>query len=129
MRGKNARTAHLRNHTSLAVLGSSPHTFRGLGLFAEAGLLFCGSYLLAQVMESPLKAGTGSVIGGGLFLALATVLLFYLTWPIYAKSFSRLAGPRAARTELPTITEREAVDPHTDAQWMLEKDDDLPGPM
>ncbi len=129
MRENRAGTVHLRNHTSLAVLGSSPHTFRGLGLFAEAGLLFCGSYLLAQVMESPLNAGTGSVIGGGLFLALATVLLFYLTWPIYAKSFSRREEPRTLSAEIPEILDGEVLKLHADAQWMLEKDDDLPGPM
>jgi hypothetical protein len=129
MRATRTGTEHLRSHTPLAVLGSSPHTFRGLGLFAEAGLLFCGGYLLAQVIVSPLKAGTGSVIGGGLFLALATVLLFYLTWPIYAKSFSRREETRVVGTEAPALMDGEALDVRADTRWLLEKDDDLPGPM
>lgn len=129
MRETRAGTVHLRSHTPLAVLGSSPHTFRGLGLFAEAGLLFCGGYLLAQVIVSPLNAGTVSVIGGGLFLALATVLLFYLTWPIYAKSFSRREEPGAVSSQAQMPLNGESSDLHAGTRWLLEKDDDLPGPM
>jgi hypothetical protein len=129
MRETRVGTVHLRSHTPLAVLGSSPHTFRGLGLFAEAGLLFCGGYLLAQVIVSPLNAGTVSVIGGGLFLALATVLLFYLTWPIYAKSFARREEPTTVSSDVPGLLGGEPLDRTANARWRLEEDDDLPGPM
>jgi hypothetical protein len=98
-------------------------------LFAEAGLLFCGGYLLAQVIVSPLNAGTVSVIGGGLFLALATVLLFYLTWPIYAKSFARREEPTPVPSDVAGLMGGEPLDRTTDARWRLEEDDDLPGPM
>src|SRR3974390_1084547 len=89
MGGAGEHGTDLRPRVPLAVRGSSTHTFRSIGLFAEGGLLFCGGYLLAEAMGSPLQAGAMSVIGGGLFLALATVLLFYLAWPTYAKSVSR----------------------------------------
>src|SRR6267154_1803599 len=74
------------NKTPLVVRGSLPRVFLGLGVFMEAGLLFCGSYLLADAILQPLDAGTFSVLGGGLFLGLATVLLFYLAWPLRRRS-------------------------------------------
>ena len=57
-----------RAKTPLVVKGSLPRVFLGLGVFMEAGLLFCGSYLLADAILQPLDAGTFSVVGGGLFL-------------------------------------------------------------
>lgn len=44
----------------LVVKGSLPRVFLGLGVFMEAGLLFCGSYLLADAILQPLDAGTFS---------------------------------------------------------------------
>jgi len=120
---------HLRNRVPLAVRGSSTHTFRSLGLFAEAGLLFCGGYLLAQPMLSPLQAGAMSVIGGGLFLALATVLLFYLAWPTYAQTVSRREQSGDSNSERFADREGEPRRAHTDRTWILEKEEELPGPM
>ena len=120
---------YLRNRTPLVVRGSSTQTFRSLGLFAEGGLLFCGGYLLAEPMLSPLKAGAMSVIGGGLFLALATVLLFYLAWPTYAKSVFRRQQPREQEAEQPSKYQEELLRSHRERKWMLEKEEELPGPM
>jgi hypothetical protein len=54
------------NKTPLVVRGSLPRVFLGLGVFMEASLLFCGSYLLADAILRPLDAGTFSVVGGGM---------------------------------------------------------------
>jgi hypothetical protein len=98
-------------------------------LFAEAGLLFCGGYLLAEAMVSPLNAGTASVVGAGLFLALATVLLFYLAWPSYAKSISRREQPTGPHAEKFANFSGNAVGAHANTRWILEKKEELPGPM
>ena len=76
------------NKTPLVVKGSLPRVFLGLGVFIEVGLLFCGSYLLADAILQPMDAGAFSVVGGGMFLGLATVLLFYLAWPSKRGSMS-----------------------------------------
>ena len=128
MRAARECEAHLRDRIPLAVRGSSQHTFRSLGLFAEAGLLFCGGYLLAEALLSPLNAGSMSVIGGGLCLALATVLLFYLAWPTYAHSGSRREPLGEEPEELGTF-EEELPRSHADRKWVLEKEEELPGPM
>jgi len=127
MREAKEHAAEPRNRIPLAVRGSSTHTFRSIGLFAEGGLLFCGGYLLAEALGSPLKAGPMSVIGGGLFLALATVLMFYLAWPTYANSVSR----RDQRGEPKRFMgfEEEAPGSHKDGAWILENEEELPGPM
>jgi hypothetical protein len=118
-----------KNHIPLAVRGSSPRTFRSLGLFAEAGLLFCGGYLLAEPILSPLSAGAASIVGGGLFLALATVLLFYLLWPSYANVVSRQELVRNAHEEALAKGSANMQRQSADAQWKLENEDELPGPM
>jgi len=120
---------HARNRTPLAVRGSSTHTFRSLGLFAEAGLLFCGGYLLAEAILSPLKAGVMSVIGGGLLLGLATVLLFYLAWPTYAKCVSHREEPGDPGVGQSPNFEEEPLQSHRKRAWVLEKEEELPGPM
>ena len=68
-----------RSKTPLVVRASLPRVFLSLGLFLEVVLLFCGSYLLADAILQPLDAGPVSVVGGGMFLGLATVLFFF--WP------------------------------------------------
>jgi hypothetical protein len=62
-------------------------------VFLEASLLFCGSYLLADAILQPMAAGTFSVVGGGMFLGLAPVLLFYLAWPGKRGSISHWEKP------------------------------------
>jgi hypothetical protein len=106
-----------------------PHTFLGLGVFVEAGLLFLGSYLLAQTILQPLQAGTLTILGAGLFLALASVLLFYLLWPGNAKSISRRDESGEASREILLTPYGNTIQGQQDAQWMLKKEGDLPGPM
>lgn len=126
-RGRILDTLHGR--TPLAVRGSSQHTFRSLGLFAELGLLFCGIYLLAEALVQPLQAGTMAVIAGGLFLALATVLLFYLAWPVSARSTRRQVQEEIEQAQRAVRLLPESEDGRGDTAWMLEKEDELPGPM
>ncbi len=87
------------NKTPLVVKGSLPRVFLGLGVFIEVGLLFCGSYLLADAILQPMDAGTFSVVGGGMFLGLATVLLFYLAWPSKRGSMSCREKPAVGPSE------------------------------
>lgn len=89
MRGIKTESLLPRDHTPLVVKASLPRTFLSLWVFMEIGLLFFGSYLLAQAILQPLEAGTATVLGGSVFLSLATVLLFYLIWPAKVKSNSR----------------------------------------
>jgi hypothetical protein len=98
------------NKTPLVVRGSLPRVFLGLGLFIEAGLLFCGSYLLADAILQPMDAGTFSVVGGGMFLGLATILLFYLAWPSKRGSMSYREKP-AARPSEPLLGKYEGPAP------------------
>jgi hypothetical protein len=78
-----------KHRTPLAVRGSLPRVFLSLGVFVEIGLLFLGSYLLSQALMKPLQASSATVVGGGVLLSLASVLLFYLLWPGKADSLSR----------------------------------------
>jgi hypothetical protein len=124
-----ARVFYARQHTPLVVKASLPYTFLGLGVFVEIGLLFFGGYLLAQTILQPLEAGTATIIGSGLFLALACVLLFYLLWPSQAKSMSRREEPPEAGREIVVTAYGSALQGHQDAQWILKKEGELPGPM
>src|SRR5258708_15355569 len=87
--------------TPLIVRSSSPRVFLSLGVFLEAVLLFCGSYLLADAILQPLDAGTFSVVGGGMFLGLATVLLFFLAWPGKKRSLARREKDMKRLLEVP----------------------------
>jgi hypothetical protein len=118
-----------RSKTPLVVKASLPHVFLGLGLFTETLLLFCGSYLLAEAIVQPLDAGTFSVIGGGLLLALATVLLFYLAWPGRKRNMSRREEPAHLRPEVPPLEHAEAVQRQRHANWSAEQKKELAGPI
>jgi hypothetical protein len=124
-----ARVFYARRHTPLVVKASLPHTFLGLGVFVEAGLLFLGSYLLAQTILQPLQAGTLTILGAGLFLALASVLLFYLLWPGNTKSISRRNEPGEAPGEILLTPYGNALQGQQDTQWIRKKEGNLPGPM
>jgi hypothetical protein len=50
MREMKIAEASGRRKTPLVVRASLPRVFLGLGVFMEASLLFCGSYLLANVI-------------------------------------------------------------------------------
>ena len=113
-------------NTPLVVRGSLPRVFLGLGVFIEVGLLFCGSCLLADAILQPMDAGTFSVVGGGMFLGLATVLLFYLAWPSKRGSMScrekpavRPSEPLLGKYEGPAPTRRQHGWPTKEQEGLL----------
>jgi len=115
-----------RGRTPLVVKASLPRTFLGLGLFVEIGLLFFGCYLLSQAILQPLESGTTAVLGGAFFLSLATVLLFYLVWPIKPKSMSQRVEfvddhPDVITVQAITIPEKR------ETNWVRESAKSLPG--
>ena len=116
--------AALRGRTPLVVRGSLPRVFLTLGLFLEVTLLFCGSYLLADAILQPLDAGTFSVVGGGLFLALATVLLFYLAWP-WKRRLMWHRKESAIRAAEPISAKFEVVETQRQPNWVREKKEGL----
>jgi hypothetical protein len=128
MRQINVDRTAVRGTTPLAVRASFPRVFLTLGMFLEAVLLFCGSYLLADAILQPLDAGTFSVVGGGSFLGLATVLLFYLAWP--GKRGSTLRREKIAmRAAEPIQAEFEVVQAQRQPNWVAEKKEGLLRPM
>jgi len=118
-----------RSKTPLVVRASLPRVFLSLGVFLEAGLLFCGSYLLADAILQPLDAGTFSVVGGGMFLGLATVLLFYLAWPRRSRSMSRREKPKELTLEISLERDGEVAQPRRQSNWVAEKKEGLLRPM
>lgn len=120
--------AAVRGKTPLAVRGSLPHVFLGFGLFLEVTLLLCGSYLIADAILQPLDAGTFSVVGGGLFLGLATVLLFYLAWPGKKRSMSR-QNEAAIRAAEPIPAKFEVVQEQRQSNWVTDKKEGLLRPL
>ncbi|HXJ13557.1 MAG TPA: hypothetical protein VNH19_14885 [Candidatus Limnocylindrales bacterium] len=117
------------DNTPLVVRGSLPRVFLGLGIFMEAGLLFCGSYLLADAILQPLDAGTFSVLGGGLFLGLATVLLFYLAWPFRRRSILRRREPGQLSLEITLDPYEEKPQTLGQSGWAGDKKEGLLRPM
>jgi hypothetical protein len=129
MREMNGDETRERKKTPLVVRGSLPRVFLSLGIFIEAGLLFCGSYLLVDAILQPLDAGTFSVVGGGMFLGLATVLLFYLAWPGWRRSISHRERSKERPLEFPLKGYGEAVQPTRQPNWAGEKKEELLRPM
>jgi len=121
MREMNMDETAARGKTPLVVRGSLARVFLGLGVFMEASLLFCGSYLLTEAILQPLDAGTFSVVGGRMFLGLATVLLFYLAWPGKRRSISRREVPMLRSTDAPLNRYAEAVKAQRQPNWVTEK--------
>jgi hypothetical protein len=95
----------------------------------EAGLLFCGSYLLADAILQPLDAGTFSVVGGGLFLGLATVLLFYLAWPGKRGSISHREKLDVRPAEVASAKYEPAVQTRLQPNWVADKKEGVLRPM
>jgi len=129
MREWNVVHAVVRGKTPLVVRGSLPRVFLSLGIFVEAGLLFCGSYLLADAILQPQDAGTFSVVGGGTFLGFATVLLFYLAWP-----GKRGLKPRREEPVMPSVGASPAIyEPAAQTRrqpsWVADKKEGLLRPM
>jgi hypothetical protein len=118
-----------RSKTPLVVRGSLPRVFLGLGVFIEATLLFCGSYLLADAILQPMAAGSFSVVGGGMFLGLASVLLFYLAWPGKKGSISRREKPARWPSAAGVKNYEEAAPARRQSSWAAEKKEGLLRPM
>lgn len=118
-----------RNQAPLVVRASFPRVFLSLGVFLEAFLLFCGSYLLADAILQPLDAGTFSVVGGGMFLGLATVLLFYLAGPGKRRSISRREKPVERILEVPLKGYGEPASTRGQNGRVTEKKEELLRPM
>jgi hypothetical protein len=129
MRERNVVHTAMRGKTPLVVRGSLPRVFLGLGVFLEAGLLFCGSYLLADAILHPLNAGTFSVVGGGMFLGFATVLLFYLAWPGKRGSISRREEPAILPADVLSAKYEPAAQTRLQPNWVADKKEGLLRPM
>lgn len=119
-----------RHETPLVVRASLPRTFLSMGLFVEVGLLCCGTYLLIQMVRRPLETDNTAIIGAGVLLALATVLLFYLVRP---KTREALASREQRyqeefRMESTLTAYGEALETRRKAEEAMAKED-LPGPM
>jgi len=115
-----------KERTPLVVKGSLPRAFLSLGVFVEIGLLFFGSYLLTQAMLEPLQASAAIVVGGGLFLSLASVLFFYLVWPAKPKSVLRQNYFRDDRTEDVITVSARAIPFNEEALPVVETTKNLP---
>ena len=129
MREPNVVYAAVRGKTPLVARGSLLRVFLGLGVFLEAGSLFCGSYLLADAILQPQDAGTFSVVGGGMFLWLATVLLFYLAWPGKRQSISRREVGEIEMAEVFPDKYEAAVQDRLQPNWAGDKKEGLFRPM
>lgn len=117
--------------TPLVVRASLPRTFRGLGVFVEGCLIFTGAYLLSDVWKSPLEARQESVIGAGVLLSLAAILLFYLARPKWLDALAR-AEERGADLRRENVTAQEFDEPvqgRSVSKRLLEETERLPGPM
>jgi hypothetical protein len=120
------------DRTPLVVRGSLQRTFWSMGIFAEAALLFCGLYLLAESILRPLEANGWAILGAGVTLALASVLLFYLVSPgLRAASLLRDANAQdMGRFPESVLTAYgEALQARSEAKRALDEEDELPGPM
>jgi hypothetical protein len=129
MRERNVGPTTIRGATPLVIRGSLPRVFLSLGIFVEAGLLFCGSYLLADAILQPQDAGTFSVVGGGTFLGFATVLLFYLAWPGKKGLMSPRQETVIRQPEFSAAKYEAAVQSQRQSQWVKDKKEGLLRPM
>jgi hypothetical protein len=127
--GRSMTAAH--HGTPLVVRASLPRTFLGLELFVEGSLLFAGVYLLSEVLKRPLEAQQGAVIGAGVLLSLATVLLFYLAWPRRYEALAREDDPSVEerRLEPPLPAYGESDEARQRAEAAMIRATQLPEPM
>jgi hypothetical protein len=125
-------SASARYRTPLVVRASLPRTFWSLGAFVELGLFSCGFYLLAEASLEPLKADGVSILGAGVILALASVLLFYMIRPRRREALTMRDERRPSRDSHESLA-LSARDGSSEARRetasaLLDKRD-LPGPM
>jgi hypothetical protein len=89
-------------------------------------------YLLAESILRPLEANGWAILGAGVTLALASVLLFYLVSPgLRAASLLRDANAQdMGRFPESVLTAYgEALQARSEAKRALDEEDELPGPM
>jgi hypothetical protein len=123
-------SAHYK--TPLVVRASLPRTFWSLGAFAELGLFSCGIYLLVEASLKPLEADQVSILGAGVILALASVLLFYMVRPHRKEALPRSDASRQSwdSHELPAVSSGDSsIEARREAARELLDNQDLPGPM
>jgi len=121
-----------RYRTPLVVRAGLPRTFWSLGAFVELGLFSCGFYLLAEASLEPLEADEVSILGAGLILALASVLLFYMIRPHRKEALTRRDERRSSRDshEPAALSARDgSVEARRETARALLDNQDLPGPM
>ncbi len=103
-----------------------------LGAFAELGLFTCGIYLLAEARLKPLEADQVSILGAGVLLALASVLLIYMVRPQIKDALSRPAA-RGSWQDSEEPTSQPDRDSSAEAGRETARDlldqQDLPGPL
>lgn len=123
-------SAHYK--TPLVVRASLPRTFWSLGAFVELGLFSCGFYLLVKASLEPLEADEVSILGAGVILALATVLLFYMIRPHRSEALTRRDERRPSRDsrEVLAVSARDgSAETRRETASALLNNGDLPGPM
>jgi len=125
-------TASVHYKTPLVVRASLPRTFWSLGAFAEIGLFSCGIYLLAEAILKPLEADQASILGAGVMLALASVLLFYMVRPHRKEALPKpdVRPPSRDSHELLALSASDgSAEARRETARALLDDQDLPGPM
>ena len=130
MRAARMETDFGHGRIPLVVKGSLPRTFLGMGLFMGVNLFLFRIYLLREAIREPLAADQVTVIGAGVFLALAVFLLLFL---VRFKWRSALAEPDEEGVdhtfEMSLTAYEEAIHARTKAQLALRERRNLPGPM
>jgi hypothetical protein len=128
---RDERLIAVRHEVPLVVRGSLPRTFRSLGVFVEATLLLCGTYLLLMVLWKPLEVDQGAILGAGVTLGLAAILLFYLFRPRWKEALSQRddRSHPEIRMESTLTAYGESLRARHEAERILENEEQLPGPM
>ena len=99
---------------------------------SERDVPFFPNVLLAEVSLEPLEADGVSILGAGVILALASVLLFYMIRPHRREALTRRDERRPSRDahELLALSTRDgSAEAHRETASALLDDQDLPGPM
>jgi hypothetical protein len=101
---------------------------RQLGICPSFIYLIVEAQALWRWEQALRNAGTFSVVGGGMFLGFATVLLFYLAWPGKRGSMSRRAEPAMRPGEVAPAN-YEAAQTRLQPNWATDKKEGLFRPM
>jgi len=129
MRAARMETALSHGRIPLVVKGSLPRTFWGLGMFVGINLFLFGMYLLAEAIREPLAADQATVVGAGIFLALAVFLLIYLVRFKCRAALAEREEDADETFEMSLTAHDEVIHTRVEAKLALEERRDLPGPM